>query len=545
MSERMSAVQDRTPARRRAPGQDARAGAALTVAAAQQPRARAGDARCLEAAPVCGRHPHASLPWLAVLLVATLAGCAVGPDYVAPELDAPERWQSDAGREATPDLTGWWHVLADPTLDELVELALANNLDVAKALARLREVRARRLSVRGELAPAMDARAGYSRQRTSQAIGSFDNGDTDPGNDGQAVGFSPERDIYSTGFDASWELDIFGGRRRALEQAGAEAGAAGADLAEVRASLVAELVTNYVEMRSLEQRIEIARANVAVQADTRDLAEARYRAGLTGELELQQATYSLADTRSRIPDLERSLVEARNRIAVLTGAAPGERDELLGRGTGEVPVAPAEVAVGLPVDLLRRRPDVARAERNLAAATAAVGVATADLYPKLSLTGSFGFSAVDLADIGSAASRTFDLGPSLRWRVLDFGRIRNEIAARSAAVAPALADYEAPVLAALEETENAVAAWSREQAKREHLAEGAAAARLAEQLATTQYVSGVVDFQQVLEAQRALRGFEDSLAASEATVTTRLVAVYKALGGGFAPEPALGEGANR
>ncbi|MFN2375479.1 MAG: efflux transporter outer membrane subunit [Candidatus Binatia bacterium] len=478
-----------------------------------------------------------SVRWLAAALtVFVAAGCLkVGPDYVSPPLQVPTSWTTGLGRGLTPEATAmaqWWKVFGDPVLDSLVEGALAGNTDLRQATARVRQARAERGAAFGELFPAVDARTGFSRQRTSQKIGSFNSGDTDPGDDGPSANFSPERSLYSAGFDASWEIDIFGGRRRAVEQAEAELAGAEADLGNVLVTMLAEVATNYVDLRSLAERIAIAEANVAVQSDTQELASARYDAGLTGELELQQATYNLADTRARLPQLEVDLAAARHRLAVLTGAPPGALDAML-EARRPVPVAPASVGVGLPADLLRRRPDVAAAEQRLVAATAAVGVAKAEMYPKLSLSGSFGVSASDAADLLAGDAMTFDVGPTLRWRILDFGRIRSTVKARTAAVDEALAAYEATVLAAWEEAENAFVAYQQEQSRRDRLAEGAEAARIAEQLSRTQYESGVVDFQQVLEAQRAVRGFEDTLATSSAAVTTRLIALYKSLGGGW------------
>jgi NodT family efflux transporter outer membrane factor (OMF) lipoprotein len=465
--------------------------------------------------------PRAGL--LLVLAVASLsAACAVGPDYKAPTPDVPPAWSAPmAGGlvSGSPGLElAWWESLGDPQLDDLVARAVAGNTDVKKALASIRAARAVKRASVAALFPILDATADYQRRKPSGTT------------------FSPtqsrEYDSYSAGFDSAWEVDLFGGVRRSIEETGAEAEAAGADLHEVLVTLVADVARNYVDTRSLQQRIAIARANAESQQETLDIARWRFQAGLAQALDVDQAEYNLAETRSRVPALEIDLAAARNRIAVLLGRPAGSVDGELEQSK-PVPVPPPSVAVGVPADLLRRRPDVASAERKLAAATAAVGVATADLYPKLSLTGAFSVSATDFGDLGSPGARGFSVGPTLRWNIFDAGRLRAVVAQKSAEVDEALATWESVVLAAGEEAENALVAYAREQEHRDRLLEARTAARRAWELARMQYENGLVDFQRVLDAQRATLGFEESLAISEAQVTTNLVALYKAVGGGW------------
>jgi len=458
---------------------------------------------------------------LAPALLASLlcASCLVGPDYKAARTTLPAGWSArmenglEIGSEESLAVDrAWWQTLGDPQLDGLVARAVENNLDVHRAIARIREARAARQVARASFFPTVDTEAGYQRRQTT--------------------GTRSSSDAFSAGFDSSWEIDLFGGIRRSSEQATAEFEAAGADLSNVLVSVVAEVARNYVDMRSLQARVAIAVDNAESQKHTLEIAEWRYRAGLAGALDVEQATYNLAQTRSRIPALEIDLAAARNRIAVLLGASAGSLDaELAVRKP--VPVPTATVAVGLPVDLLRRRPDVAAAERRLAAATAAIGVATADLYPKLTLTGTFSVAASDFASLDSAAARGFAVGPALRWNLFDAGRLRGIVKQRSAEADAALADWQAAVLSAGEEAENALVAFAKEQQRRDRLREAELAASKAQDLARLQYQNGLSDFQTVLEAERSRLVFEESLAESEASVTTNLVALYKALGGGW------------
>lgn len=470
----------------------------------------------------------------ATLLVcaALLGGCnPVGPDFRAPQAPASNAWTApmDGGlRASSGDLASWWSLLGDAHLDDLIRRAMDGNTDKKSAVARVREARARRAEAGGELYPSVDTSVTYERRRSAGG-----------GNSPSASLLGA--DTFSAGFDASWELDIFGGKRRNIEQRQAELEASRDNLGNVMVTVLAEVARNYVEYRSLQARIGIAQSNVASQSATLELVQLRRDAGLSDELEVAQARYNLADTESRIPPLQTSLAAAGNRLAVLLGVPAGSLDAELAEAA-PVPAVPPAVTVGMAADLLRRRPDVAEAEQNVVAANAAIGVATAELYPKLTLTGSIGLSALDLADFGSAASRTFAIGPSIQWNVFDAGRIRARIEASSALEEQVLAAYEGAVLQAYEEAENAMVAFVREQIRRDSLGQGTASARIAASLARTKYEQGVIDFQQVLDAQRAQLGFEESLAQSSAAVTTNLIALYKALGGGWDPADTVDAG---
>ncbi|WP_373500364.1 efflux transporter outer membrane subunit [Desulfococcus sp.] len=455
-------------------------------------------------------------------LLLLTAGCAaVGPDYAPPSAAAPAGWSTQLQDGLRPDpadpdhLARWWRILDDPVLSDLVARAIEGNLDLKQSLERVREARARRGISRAGLFPEIDASADVSRIRRSESSGSGD-----------------ENDFYAAGFDAEWEIDVFGGVRRSIEAAEADLGAVEADLGDVMVSLTAEIGLNYLEARTFQTRLDVAEANIAAQQATYDLIRSRYEAGLSDELAVQQARYNLENTRSQLPVLRTGLASAKNRLAVLTGQAPGALQAVLEKRR-PVPVPPATVAVGVPAESLRRRPDVRRAERELAAETFRIGEAVADLYPRFRLFGTIGLESIDAVDFLESASRFWSIGPGVTWNVFDAGAIRNNIAAQTAVAERFRFAYEAAVLTALEEVENALTAYAEEQMRRERLLDAVDAAQQAADLAQDQYAAGLVDFSSVLDAQRSLLSFQDELARSDGSVTSNLIRLYKALGGGW------------
>ncbi|MCK9293594.1 MAG: efflux transporter outer membrane subunit [Desulfobulbaceae bacterium] len=461
---------------------------------------------------------------IAAAALLSLAGCAaVGPDYAPPQTSAPAGWHTELRQGLSAEtrdpqlLAGWWTTLNDPLLTGLIIQAVNNNLDLKQATARVREARARRgISRAGEF-PTLDASGTATRSKSS--------------------GSAATNSFYSVGFDAGWEVDIFGGVRRAVEAAEADLAASREDLRDVLVSLSAEVALNYLDTRTYQSRLAVAESNLAIQQQTFDLTQSRCRAGLSDELALQQARYNLESTQAQIPTLRSGLEEAKNRLAVLTGQAPGGVHELLAQ-TQPIPVIPPTVAVGVPAETLRQRPDIRRAERTLAAQTARIGVATADLYPKFRLTGSIGLESLKSAELFKSASEAWNIGPSVSWNIFDAGAIRQNIEVQSAIGEQYLLAYEAAVLGALEEVENALTAYAEEQLRRERLVAAVDAARQAENLAAIKYDAGLVDFTTVLDAQRSLLSFEDQLAQSDGTVTSNLIRLYKALGGGWSSPPA-------
>jgi multidrug efflux system outer membrane protein len=450
-----------------------------------------------------------------------LYGCAVGPDYVRPETPTRQAWHTElsGGLTAEPmdpeTWASWWKTLNDPILSELTHRAVANNLDLKSARARVREARARRGVAQTDLFPTLDTSGSATWSRSSEETG---NGKT--------------RDLYAVGFDAGWELDLFGGARRSVEAAEADLQASQENLRDVLVSLLGEVALNYVEVRTYQTRLAVAEANLAAQNETYELTQVRYQAGLSDELAVHQARYNLEETRSQIPNLRTGLEEAQNRLAVLVGEQPGAvHAELAERQP--IPVTPLKVAVGVPADVLRRRPDVRQAERELAAQTARVGVATADLYPKFALNGSIGLEALSWGNLFSPTANSFSGGPRITWPIFDAGAIHQNIEVQSALQEQALVQYEAAVLHTLEEVENALVAYAEEQSRRHSLREGIDAAQQAVKLAQYKYEAGLMDFGDVLDAQRSLLSFQDRLAQSEGAVTSNLITLYKALGGGW------------
>jgi NodT family efflux transporter outer membrane factor (OMF) lipoprotein len=453
-----------------------------------------------------------------------LAGCmTVGPDYHAPTAVAATNWSSElraglSGAAADTNLLArWWTVFHDPILSELIERARADNLDLRQAEARVRESRAQRGIAKAALFPTVGANASASRTSTSKETGT---GSTS--------------DYYSAGFDASWELDLFGGKRRSLESANATWQASVESLNDVQVSLLAEVALNYVEVRSDQALLSITESNLTTRSDTYDLTRWRHEAGLTTQLDEEQAKASLEQVRAEIPTLRTSLEQAKYRLAVLLGKPPGALKELL-KEPQAVPVAPVDVAVGVPADSLRRRPDVRSAERKLAAQTAQIGVAEAARYPSFSLLGSIGVESLEFANLYSASARTAQGAAKSAWTLFDGGAIRQNIKAQTALQEEALSSYEATVLAALQDVENALVAYANEQGRRDALALAVQSGQSAFELARQQYSSGLVGFQTVLDTQQTLLSAQDQLAVSEAKVSSNLISLYKALGGGWTP----------
>ena len=467
-----------------------------------------------------------------LLAVVLLAGCAVGPDYVAPESDVPDIWHvqlTEGLAEGEADLQTWWTVLNDPLLESLIDRGIAGNLDLMQAVARIDEARAQRGVARGELFPSTDGIGSYRRDRLSE--------ETHP----TIPGRSRTDNFYSVGLDASWELDVFGRIRRSVEAATADLQAAVEDYRDVLVILSATIAANYVDVRTFQERIQYARSNAKRQRSSLRLTTDRNRAGLAPDLDVRQAELNLATTESVIPAFESQLAQAVHRLGVLLGMYPsalyGELEE-----PKPIPRPPERILVGVPADLMRQRPDIRRAERVLAGETARIGVATADLYPRFFLLGSFTVDALTVGSLGTAAARSWSVGPSLRWNIFSGGRVRSNIKAQDARTVQALLGYESTVLTALEETENFLVAYAREAERREALIRSVVAARESVGLVLTLYRTGLTDFQNVLDMERSLFDQEDQLAASEGQVTQNLIGVYRALGGGWAP-PADDEGA--
>jgi NodT family efflux transporter outer membrane factor (OMF) lipoprotein len=474
------------------------------------------------------KSPPRQFNFIAAILCAGIwiTGCTVGPDYHPPQTAAPPRWISEQATNSTNSPApaadaAWWETFHDPQLNALITRAAQSNLDLRAAVARVREARASVRVISADWWPSADAAGSYSRQRFSaNGLPPF------------PPGVPVEYNAFQAGFDASWELDVFGGTRRAVEAARADVAAAEFSRENLLVTIFAEVARQYVEARGFQRRLAIANDNIKVQEQVLGLTQDLLSKGLTGRLDVEQAVSLLASTQAQTPALENGFRADVFRLGLLLGQPPGALLKEL-NAAAPIPAAPPTIPAGLPSDLVERRPDVRQAERQLAAATARVGVATADLYPKFSLTGDVGLQSVTASDWFTAGSRYWSAGPAVQWRIFDAGRIRGNIAVQKARVDEVLSGYEQSMLSAFTDVETALTAYAREQIRRQSLSEAADANQRAVNIATDLYKNGLTDFLRVLESQRSLYQSQDSLVQSEQAVSSDVIALYKALGGGW------------
>jgi multidrug efflux system outer membrane protein len=464
--------------------------------------------------------------WLLAGMVVVLAGCAVGPDYHEPKMESDAAFVGESliTANAQPVDRQWWKLFGDPLLDDLVAEALVANYSLAAAEARLKEARADRREQYWDLLPSVTARADATRRRNSL-------GGT-PGN----IPVQRNYELYEAAFDASWELDLFGRGRRNNQAARATFEAARAARDDVRLSVIAEVARNYIELRGAQQQLAVAQRNAEVQQSALTLVQARLDAGRGTALDTARAEAQIETTLASVPPLEAAVARARHRIEVLTARRPGQLVQRLS-GVQPLPMLPATLALQDPATLLRRRPDLRVAERQLAASSARIGVAVADLFPRITLNGSLGLQALDANLLDEAGNDFRRFGPSLTWAFLDMGRVRQQIHAAGARNEAALANYEQAVLLALEDVENALSDYGRERRRLEHLSAAARASVLAADLATQRFEGGIADFLTALDAYRTALEAEELLAVSQTRAATTLVALYKALGGGWETGP--------
>jgi len=475
---------------------------------------------------------------LVFLLTAALAGCAVGPNYHRPTTDVAKQFPTTAAAQGAtqesptsngiytgaPTQTEFWKQFDDPVLDSMVSEALTANYDLRIALGRLVQARALRNESRFDLAPIVTASGGYTKQRVP--------GSEDPFPGGGAYTISD----YDAGFDATWELDFFGGVRRGIQARNAELEGEVANLHDAQVSVIAEVARNYFELRGEQTQLAVARANVKNQQQVLALAQAELKAGSGTDLDVARAQSVLSTTLSTIGPLQADISRSIHRLSVLTGRDPDALTGVLS-APHDLPPLPPFVPVGTPEELLRRRPDIRAAERNLAASTALVGVAVSNLFPKVTFTGNFGYAAAAPAGFGSAASRGYTIGPGISWAAFDLGRVREQIAEARAGSVIALDEYHETVLNALEESEDALVTHARDRDQLLHAQDAARASAIAAKLAEIRYQGGLVDFLSVLDAERTELQAEDALAQSRTEAATSLIAVYKALGGGWETAP--------
>lgn len=467
------------------------------------------------------------------------AACTVGPDYRQPEAQVPAEWSIPGAETSVPvstlsgdgaDVARWWSALNDPTLTSLIERGARANYDVRRAEARIREARASREIAESGLWPRVGLSAGAGRSRHPVGSGGVTS------------------NLFQLGLDASWELDVFGGTRRAIEAAEAEEVASIEDRRDVLVTLAGEIALNYTDLRTAQERVRVARRNLVAQERSLDIARRKVAGGLGTSLDVANAEAQTASTRSSLPALDASIRQSIYTLSTLLGLEPTALEaELIGEGT--VPLVPPDVPIGLPSDLLRRRPDIRRGEAQLHAATARVGVATAELFPKFSLTGGVGLQSGELESLLDLSGRSWSAGAGVSWPLFDAGRNRAAIELARAVSEETLLAYRGLVLTALRDVQSALISYAREQDRRASLIASVEANRRAVDLSQRLYREGATDFLNVLTAQRSLYATEELLTLSTSALTTDLISIYKALGGGWesleeartdgAPEPGM------
>jgi NodT family efflux transporter outer membrane factor (OMF) lipoprotein len=463
-----------------------------------------------------------------------LSGCAmVGPDYVRPKAPEPEKWL-DSGNPKIKSQEGkfsdWWTVFNDPVLNELVQAAYQQNLTLQIAGLRIYEARAQ-----------LGIAFGFQFPQTQQGLGSGSLNQISK-NAPNSAGADRYYSNYDIGLDAAWELDVWGKFRRAVQTGVANLEASIADYDDILVSLTAEVARTYVDMRTAEEGLAVARQNVEIQKRSLEIADVRFKAGAVTELDVTQARALLKSTESTIPGYETNIRRAKNALAILLGKLPGEIDAMLG-GPGLIPQVPAEVAVGIPAELLRRRPDIRFAERQLAAQSAQIGFAKADLYPHFSLFGTLGFQTASHTDFRSNNSQfsdlfkkdsiTYSTGGGFNWDLFNYGRITNQVRVEDARFQELAVNYEDTVIRAAQEVEDAMVGFLNSQDAVFYLADAVKASKRSVELSMIQYREGLVDFQRVLDTQRGLTTQQDNLVFTAGSVGTNLVGLYRALGGGW------------
>jgi NodT family efflux transporter outer membrane factor (OMF) lipoprotein len=479
-----------------------------------------------------------SLRWLPIGYVGLMClilifGCVkVGPDFVRPAADIRNNWLEEDGtliRAAPADYRMWWTAFKDPVLDTLVQTAYVQNIPLRVAGARVFEARARLGIAIGEQYPQVQQASGAaSYNRESERA---------PTAPQRSAGADFDYKIAQVGATASWELDFWGKFRRAVESENANFLGSIAAYDNALVSLTADVARTYVLVRTLEERLRIAQDNVVVQKESLQIAEARFRGGATSERDVQQALTQLYGTEATIPQLEASLRQTKNALCTLLGLPPRNLDDMLGARSA-IPQAPLEVAVGIPADLLRRRPDIRSAELQAAAQCAQIGVSKADLFPAFTLSGTFGFLASDvgrfhLGQIASWDSRTGSFGPAFTWNLFNYGQITNVVRVQDAFFQELIFSYQNTVLRAQQEVEDGLTGFLKAQNRLGRLEQAAAAAKRSADLALIQYREGATDYTTVLTAQQALLSQQDSLATGQGNVPEALIAIYRALGGGW------------
>lgn len=462
------------------------------------------------------------LGWL--LTLSGLAGCTMGPDYRAVVPAVPSHWQAEPAanlQQVNPEeLKNWWKNFGDTELDRLMDMALAGNLDIKIALSRIDQARAERRGTRAELFPTVNITTGAQRQENPFP--------------GLAPGI--KYNMFELGFDALWEIDLFGRQQRRLESASAELDAAGEEYRQSLVTLTAELARSYINYRSLQNQLRITRTNLESQQHTLALTEKLFNEGVSARHDVVRARAQTEITASQIPALEANLIANLRQLEVLVGRQPGALAVEL-NPSGAMPIAPAREVLTSPAETIRYRPDIRAAERRLAAASAMQGAAIAELFPKISLSAFVGLRNTDIESLFKSAAFSYGTAANLLQPLLNFGRIQAGIDLAEAKQKEAYLAYEKAVLEALQETETALTRYLKEEIRRQALARSVADLQESVRLSQLRYQEGVISFLDVLDSQRVLYIAEIDLARSQASASTYLITVYKALGGGWNSTP--------
>ncbi|MGD9419003.1 MAG: efflux transporter outer membrane subunit [Verrucomicrobiota bacterium JB025] len=457
----------------------------------------------------------------AFLLPVLVTSCmVVGTNYTAPNAITPDYWHQAVAKDMNTthsSLERWWTKFNDPTLNDLIDQALGANRTLAIAYERINEARASRGIARSALFPTATASGSGTQNKVSENIGYSTGGQT--------------YDYWATGVDAGWEIDFFGGVRRSIEAADATVEGTRELYRDTMVSLLAEVALNYVQIRTLEERIRIANENIGRQQESVNLTKERFDAGLAPQLDVSQATTNLSNTKAVVPALRSARATAVNRLATLLGRYPGNTEPLLGKSSG-IPMPANNASIGIPADLVRARPDIRAAERELAAQTAMIGVAQADLLPRFTLAGTFELQSLGADSLLQGNSGNYSFGPAFRWNIFSAGRIKNQIEVEESRTRQAYMAYEQAVLRGVEDVENSLATLRFEKDRRAALSVAVSSSQETVDLVNQNYKEGLIDFQNVLDAERTIATNQDSLAESEGVVAAAYVSLFKALGGG-------------
>lgn len=478
---------------------------------------------------------------LPLCITLVLSGCfAVGPDYKRPELPVPVKW-SETTADTNPHADQpdkWWKTFNDPVLDKLVSDAIASNLDLKLALERVKDARVLRSATIAAGLPSLGAKSNISRRFNNSSSSASQTGGTGSAIGGTGVG-NQLINIFQMGFDAQWELDFFGGIRRAIEAADATIDAEVENSRDVLITLLGDVARNYIELRSNQRLVEITGQNLRAQQDTLELTQIRQQAGLASMLEVAQAQAQAATTEAQLPNYETVVKQSIHALGVLLGKEPGALAVRLDQ-QGTIPAVAANVITNLPSELLQRRPDIRRAERRLAVANASVGIATAELYPKINLAAFIGLQNTTITDF-TPLGKSWSAASSLTMPIFNWGKLNANIKSKQAQFEQAFLTYQSTVLSAFKEVEDALIAYNKEQERHKALTQAVEANQLAVQLAGERYQKGLTGFLDVLESQKALYQAQSLLVISESALSSNLVALYKSLGGGWQTEAIVGD----